>query len=209
MTPKPETWNIVLAGLWNRAIFSPEWVSRLLFHEPEVETLISVMPVFPIVYRNRQVAMEVAFSRLVFKPREMNDACIVAAEAMAHIVLNTLRDTPLLGVGINYAFIELNPRRDIVEMFELADDPSFSDDNWRIKGRRIVRTLERGMDTLNLALGFDGQELTIEFNFHTETTDNEASREAVHNRAIRLRNDALRLLDQTYHLQLNDGDDDE
>ena len=209
MIPKPDTWNIVLAGLWNRAIFSPEWVSRLLFHEPEVETLISVMPVLPIVYRNRQVAVEIASSRLVFRPRELNDECIRSAEGMAHIVLDTLRDTPLLGVGINFAFTEANPCRDLVEMFELADDATLGEARWNIRGRRIVRTLERNGDSLNLSLVFDGRELTVEFNFHTETSDNQASQDAVHDRAIRLRDSALLLLDQTYNLQLNDGDDDE
>jgi hypothetical protein len=205
MTPKPEGWNIVLAGIWNRSIFSPDWVGRLLFHDREVETLISVMPVLPIIYRNREVAFEVASSRLVLKPRELNDECIQAAETMAFTVLDTLKDTPLLGVGINFAFTEPNPRRDLVELFELVDDQTFADDDWRVQERRIVRTLERGADTLILTLIFDGQDLTIEFNFHSGSTENEASRLAVTNRVIRLRDAALHLLDQSYHLQLNDG----
>ena len=38
MKTKPEGWNIVLAGFWNRAIFTPEWVGKWLFQQSEVET---------------------------------------------------------------------------------------------------------------------------------------------------------------------------
>lgn len=208
MIPKQEAWNIVLAGIWNRAIFTPDWVGRLLFHEPEVETLISVMPLLPIIYRNRQVSFEVASARLIFRPREPNDACIQAAESMAHVVLDTLRDTPLLGVGVNLAYIERNPRPDLVRMFDFADNPSLIDGGWRLAEQRIVRKIEQGGDTLNLTLLFDGQDLTIEFNYHTETTENAVARAAVDHRAIRLRDASIRILDETYQLQPAEGDVD-
>src|SRR4051794_6937811 len=111
MIAKKDSWNIVLAGLWNRAIFTPEWVGRLLFKQTEVETLISIMPHMPIIYRNQQVSMEVALSRLVFKPRSISEASLMAAEDMAHKVLKILQDTPLLGVGVNFNFTESEPRR--------------------------------------------------------------------------------------------------
>ena len=109
MIPKKDNCNIVLAGLWNRAIFTPEWVGRLLFKQVEVETLISIMPHMPIVYRNTQVAMEVAPAVVAFRPRTLNDECLRASENMAYKVLDTLRDTPLMGVGVNFGFTDSDP----------------------------------------------------------------------------------------------------
>lgn len=207
MKTKPEGWNIVLAGFWNRAIFTPEWVGKWLFQETEVETLISVMPYLPIVYRNQQVAIEVSPVRLVFRPRQIDAVCLRAAEGMAHTVLAKLQDTPLIGVGVNFAFVEDNPRADLVELFNFTDDSALADVGWAVKERRLVRQVRRDDDTLNASLIFDGQNIAIEFNFHTETDENSAALHAVNQRAIGLRDEALKLLNDVYKLQPSEGED--
>jgi hypothetical protein len=207
MRRKSEGWSIVLAGLWNRSIFTPEWVNELLFREPEVETLLSVMPHLPIIYRNRQVALEVSAARLVFRPRQLNDEHLRATETMAHAVLDKLRDTPLLAVGVNFAFVEGNPGRPLVRLFDFADNGQLTEVGYDLQERRIVRGLIQGADTLNLTLLFDGQAVKAEFNYHTATTSNQTAREAVNRRVLRLRDAAIRLLGEVYHLELNEEDD--
>lgn len=207
MKTKPEGWNIVLAGFWNRAIFTPEWVGKLLFNAAEVETMISIMPYLPIIYRNQQVAVEVSTPRLVFRPRELSDACIHVAEHMAHTVLAKLQDTPLVGVGVNFAFVESAPSSRLVELFNLPDDDALVDTGWTVKERRLVRQVQRQDATLNLSLVFNGQEVTIEFNFHTETTENSVALQAVSDRVIVLRDQALQLLKNVYELQPSEGED--
>ncbi len=207
MIRKADGWSIVLAGIWNRAIFTPDWISRVLFHEPEVETLLSILPHLPIVYRNSQVAIEVSTPRIVFRPRRLDDACIQAAEGMAHTVLNALRDTPLIAVGVNFAFVESTPRRDLVELFDFADNAALVEVGWDLQERRAVRRLQKGGDILNMTRVFDGQEIVIEFNFHTETSNNETARAAVNQRVIRLRDESIRLLKEVYRLQPVEGED--
>lgn len=207
MKTKPEGWNIVLTGFWNRAIFTPEWVGKWLLQQSEVETLISVMPYPPIVYRNQQVAVEVSTVRLVFRPRQIDEVCLRAAEGMAYTVLTKLQDTPLMGVGVNFAFVEDNPRADLVELFNFTDDSALADIGWVVKERRLVRQVRRDDDILNASLVFDGQSIAIEFNFHTETDENSVALHAVHQRAIGLRDTALKLLNDVYKLQPSEGDD--
>lgn len=52
MTPKQEGWSVVLLGSWNRMIFTPEWVSARLFHQPEIETFVALMPNMPLIYQH-------------------------------------------------------------------------------------------------------------------------------------------------------------
>lgn len=208
MRRKPDGWNIVLAGLWNRSIFSPEWVNDLLFREPEIETLLSVMPHLPIIYRNQKVAMEVSAGRLAFRPRRLNDACLQAAESMAHAVLDKLRDTPLMAVGINFAFVEDSPNSRLINLFEFGDNARLVEAGFELQERRIVRKIARGGDTLNLTLLSDGGAVTAEFNYHTDTTNNEAARQAVSQRAVRLRDESCELLRQVYRLEITEEDND-
>ena len=209
MKRNAEGWNIVLAGLWNRAIFTPEWVNGLLFHEPEVETLLSIMPYLPIVYRNREVAVEVSSVAIVFRPRRLDDACLLAAERMAHAVLDKLRDTPLLAIGVNFAFTEENPGPALVKQFDFADNGTIGAAGWDLQERRIVRKIRRNQSTLNLTLVFDGQTVTIEFNYHTDTNDNQTAREAISGHVLGLRDTAHELLSQVYHLDVATGDNDD
>ncbi len=207
MRTQPEGWNIVLAGIWNRAIFTPQWVKDLLFHEPEVETLLSVMPHLPIIYRNAQVAIEVSTPRVAFRPRRLDDDTIQAAETMAYAVLDKLRDTPLLAVGVNLAFVEENPSRELVRLFDFPDNQHIGEAGWDLQERRIARKIRRGNDTLNLTFVFDGQMLSIEFNYHTDTNSNQTAREAIQGRVLGLRDTAMQLLVNNYHLELDPGDD--
>jgi hypothetical protein len=165
------------------------------------------MPYLPIVYRNPQVAIEVSPVRLVFRPRQIDEVCLRAAEEMAHTVLGKLKDTPLIGVGVNFAFVEDSPRADLVELFNFPDDPTLADNGWAVRERRLVRQVRREDDTLNMSLIFDGQKIAIEFNFHTETSENSAALQAVNQRAIGLRDAAVKLLNDVYKLEPSEGGD--
>src|SRR5262245_31244008 len=103
-------WNIVVTGFWNRLIFTPEWVVPRLFTEPQLETLVALLPVLPLIYRVDQVALEVTTTRLVFRPRQLdNEASLARAETMARTIIEALPETPLQAVGINFSFKEDDP----------------------------------------------------------------------------------------------------
>lgn len=189
-------------------IFTPEWVGKVIFQQPDLETLIGLMPNMPLIYRNDQVAVEISQPRVAFRPRRLDDECIRRAEEMALSVLTTLKDTPLVGLGVNFAFTEPNPAQ-LVELFSFADDGQLSDADWNVRSRRIVRQLQREQDTLNLTLAYDSQDMTIEFNYHTDAPDNSAAQDAVSNRVLRLRDDSLRMLHDIYNLELAVGDQDD
>lgn len=209
MITKNEGWNIVLAGYWNRMIFTPDWVNRILFSdEPNLETLIGLMPNMPLIYRNSQVTVEISQPRIAFRPRRLDDDCIRRAEQMAEVVLATLKDTPLMGVGLNFAFTEANVGMR-ADLFAFSDDQQLASTDWNVQTRRIVRQMRHDQDTLNLTLAYDGSEMTIEFNYHTDTSDNESARSAVTNRALRLRDESLRMLRDVYTLELTgEGESD-
>jgi hypothetical protein len=209
MRRKRSGWSIVLAGFWNRMIFTPEWVTPRLFPEPEVETLVALLPVLPLIYRVDEVALEVTMTRLAFRPRQLGeDASLLRAESMARTILEALPETPLQAVGVNFAYKEEAPAGSLITMFNDADDVELAQQEWAIGERKITRQLTGGEEQLNLTMTYDRGAVTFDFNFHKVTTTNQAAQVAVvAGRVVQLRDAAFRLLTEAYHLDLDDEED--
>ncbi len=217
MILRPDGWNVVLAGFWNRSIFLPEWAFPRLFPrhaEPggEVQTEVALLQALPLIYRDSQVAMEISSGRLAFRPQVLNDECLLRCESMAREMLIALPDTPVHAVGVNFGFCEHLPPGHIVGMFDDLDADDLVLQGWIIGERKLTRKLTHGDDALNLAMTFGGESVNFDFNFQSEAGigANAAARRAVEEgRILRLRDLAVDLLRQTYHLELeadNDGD---
>jgi hypothetical protein len=214
MIAKLDTWGVVLAGHWNRMIFTPEWIADNLFKQDVVETEIALLPGFPARYRHPQVLMEAARQGLVFRPRFDTDESLKMAEEMASTALRDLPNTPLSGVGINFSFNEQNPPVDLLKLFSIGDTSAIEKRGWEVPVTALVRKLTGDQGTLNLTLGYDGSAVTIDMNYHTETPGktldaNAIARASVANRTKSLRDQAVELIGEIYNLRLEGGASDE
>jgi hypothetical protein len=210
MTPKLETWGVVLAGHWNRMIFTPEWVGANLFHQEAIETEIALLPVFPIIYRHPLVTLEASGVRLVFSPRANSVRALEMVERMALTVLTELPNTPLMGVGVNFFFTEPNPPAQLLELFNLHDAPDIAREGWDAPELKLIRKLTGEHGTMNVSLGYNGAVVDVDINFHSGTTGNTAAanaaaRAAVDGRIVRLKRAALDFLETIYHLRMEEG----
>lgn len=211
MIRRADGWNVVLAGFWNRSIFLPEWAFPRLFPrhtQPggEVQTEVALLQALPLIYRDAQVAMEISGGRLVFRPQVLNNECLLRCEVMARAMLLALPETPVHAVGINFGFREDLPPGHVVAMLNDVDDAELSQQGWTIGERKLIRKLTHGDDLLGLGITFGGQAFDFDFNFHTEAGAN-VLQAVEEGRILRLRDAALSLLRETYHLEL-EGDDD-
>lgn len=211
MQRKPEGWNVVLAGFWNRMIFTPEWIGPRLFPDnPQIETVVALLPVLPIIFRDNEVAAEISSARIICRPRDLDsDDAIRRAGAIAGALLEELPETPLQGLGINFGFRETDPALSLLNLFNFADNAQLAQAGWQPTERRIVRKLQHDDDTLNLSLSLSNNQLDIDCNFHIDPSDfqnTEAKVAAVNpDRVIEMRDQAISLLDQMYGLQLEDN----
>src|ERR1051326_2392210 len=97
MRRKPESSSIVLAGFWNRMIFTPEWVNARLFPGVDnLEAMVALLPVMPVIFRDDEVAVEISHSRIVLKPRNQSNAgSLQRAGRLAAAILQALPETPI------------------------------------------------------------------------------------------------------------------
>jgi hypothetical protein len=211
MIRRRDGWSIVLAGFWNRSLFLPEWVGPRLFPEPGLEVEIALLPALPVIYRDQQVSMEISWGRLVFRPLNLaDDAVLLRVEGMARSMLQALPETPVQAVGINFGYREQIPPGHVLAMFNDVDDGELGQQGWSISERKMTRRLTRGGDSLALTMTYNDESVDFDFNFHTDIQTNAIAQQAVEaRRSLRLRDAAIDLLRQTYHLELeedNDGD---
>lgn len=191
-------------------IFTPEWVGPRLFAEDtQIETVVALLPVLPIIYRDNEVAVEISTARIVSRARDLaSDQALRRSGTVAGIILESLPETPIQGVGVNFAFREEAPTADVLDLFDLADNPRWVEAGWGMGERKIVRQLSRDDNTLNVTLNLSGGRLDIDCNFHTDPAENrDAAQAAVApDRVIELRDLATQTLIDLYGLEM-EGDD--
>jgi hypothetical protein len=176
MEARDEAWAIVIAGFWNRMIFSPTWVSEHLFPgAAEIERMVLLMPDAPLVYRNADLDLEVSNARLSIKPRRATADCLEIAAGMARVICRLLPNTPVVGAGINFGFEEALPEPELLELFNAADVAELAGDGWQVESRVLRRELSRDDRTLNLSLTFKDRGVVIDANFHRDARTAEAA----------------------------------
>jgi len=210
MRKRPEGWNIILAGFWNRLIFTPEWVAERVYRHANFETYVALLPVLPIVFNDKVVRMEASPARLLFRPMKLeDDEGLARAEQMAREVLKALPETPVQAVGMNFSYVEDFPPDYLAAVFNDNDPRDLGTMGWETKERKLTRRLTKGGDTLNLTMTYDGKSVTFDLNYHADASTNEAARRAVNEgRAAALRSQGLELIQGAYQLEMEGGDDD-
>jgi hypothetical protein len=162
--------SIILVGYWNRLIFTPEWVGRKLFGGVEqVQVEIPILPVDPIVYTNDMIELKVGGGRLVFRALTSNMVNLKAIETAAMITLQELNDTPILGVGINFAFQEKRPPKELKTCFEFPDEATSRKAGWKSPIRRAVRHHEKGGKKLTFVATESPDGIHLDLNYHQES----------------------------------------
>jgi hypothetical protein len=149
--------------------------------------------------------------RLAFKPLVLNDdAGLSRAATMARAVLQALPQTPIQAIGINFGYKESVPPGQLRAMFTDVDDDELGQEGWTIGERKLIRRLTRGDDVLNLAITFGSDAVDFDFNYHHEAGTNAAALRAVsEGHALALRDTALAILREVYHLELEEHHDDD
>ena len=93
---RPDRSTIVVVGHWNRMIFSPNVVVVNIFggaEDDQIETLVSIDPSAPIIYRKNNLQLQITEERVIISPRDFEDQSFIDAEELACNILNFLPQT--------------------------------------------------------------------------------------------------------------------
>lgn len=206
MKEKIEKWSIVLVGAWNTAIFTPDWLTKLMGvsgMEVKIEFPIA-NPLLPIRYTFQNVRMMMHRDRLIFAPTTGDTAVLERVEFIAKTMLRTLTHTPMTSLGINFEFVEDNIPELLKEIFPQNDMARIAAADFIVGGAEVRRELRRSQDqdeVLKLTLRRSGPDVTIHINFHKDVPNATVAGAYFDGRVLKCRDLALRFLREVYGLE--------
>jgi hypothetical protein len=199
-----DRWSLVIAGRWNTAILSPDWLATEVFKQQELRIMYPVLGWAPPVFEAADIKVMVSPDRVLFVPLHDNEDLLARIEAAARHVLGTLPHTPISAFGENFHYtVEGAPKA-------LADVLGFHDaDRLEKQGKiseiSLRRTLDLGKHRLNLTIT-SGNPSRIELNYHYDVVKALDAAEAMENTYQKNRDHGLEVLRAVYDLTLDEDE---
>lgn len=158
--------SLVLAGAWNQAIFTPEWVAaRVLEPEasrPPTGTVLKVgmTPAGGIAFEfwAKDATIAVVSGRVELRPRAASALAFEAMERYARRILSELPQTPVAAFGVNCAFNLPYAGRKLGAVVSVADANDLVAAGSAIQETTVVRRLAYGDHTINITISQAGNE---------------------------------------------------
>lgn len=205
MVPKPETWTIVLRGLWNVRIFSPEWVAANLFNTAQIDMDVAIGPgTFQLRFRRQNITMVALEDAITISCNGATLDALVEAEAVAVRLLDLLSHTPVTAIGINFGFLEEYPSTTMLELFTLGDQDSLAEHPAEVERIDITRSIRLDRGVLNLKHSLVNDQVEISFNFHHDVATATAASAILRGRANACHQYALNLLTNAYSIPITE-----
>jgi hypothetical protein len=176
----PSETSLVIAGSWNAAILTPNWVlkhglartgeERVQIFFPAGTGLIFEFPKYTLDAFSYVVRPDV----LIVTPPETTQSRVETIEEAAAKMLEALRHTPVTGVGHNFEFRDSDPEVNASAIFtgarqDLADQMPTG---WESAATNIVASFKRTDSNVivNITRLLDAGTMVVKFNFHHAIT---------------------------------------
>ena len=173
MEVRPLTWSVVVAGRWNVAILTPQWIAERLFDLKEAEAIqveVALDDYLPHRVKVHGVVVVASADRLVFEPEIAGAAQLGGARKLASKVLEVLPETPVQAAGFNIRYRIEDPDSHVLEAFGMEIDKRLADSGYTPEARAIGRTLSFRDGRLNMKFAVDiVGAVEFGFNFHRES----------------------------------------
>lgn len=176
MRAKSDSFNIVLLGSWNRAIFKPDWLLKNVCSQGTQDVSVAFPtddPAAPWKIVFEDVMLFPGSRQLTVVSKSLTRNGINKCEEVLSKIVALLIHTPVTNCGINFSFSETVQTRSVFSALEAQDRNVINQgDGYTIANSNLTRRIRCKDDvTLNLALSDAEGVATIGFNFHYELND--------------------------------------
>lgn len=187
MKPILRETTLVVAGAWNPAILTPEWILTHALQEDisgasQVQVAIPVGLVFEFPqFKLKDLSYIARTDALVFFPTAIENISFSIVENAAKRILDQLCHTPISGIGYNFEFQDDNPEPDMLQSFASAqkDIVDIAPDGFAVASGAISTSLKNDQVVINIKQYFESGRLGIKFNFHHAVSSAEQASEVL------------------------------
>ncbi|MEW6137080.1 MAG: hypothetical protein AB1733_02535 [Thermodesulfobacteriota bacterium] len=210
MRPVVENWNIVVAGLWNTAIFSPHWTGKRLKSLFGIEQMnlefVATARGTQVKFSTDRFTLIPGNEGLVVALKQIDDQSLDWAEKFVIDILGMLPHTPVSAFGVNFAFTEADLKSDLAALFRLSDSEQLAAHGYIPMSLSIQRSLRLEEARLNAILTYPEEgALSIRLNFHHDVAAAEEALERLRGHAVRYKKDGLSFLEKVYGLTMEEA----
>lgn len=208
MKPLLNQWTIVVAGNWNPAIFSPNFIGKKLLN---IETVGAEFKFSAnqsgVSYHAGNLLVIPSNDKLVIGIKNDQQETLEMAEKVMIDSLTLLGHTPVVALGVNLAFEETDDPSEISKLYNFKDHSTILKElpGSKMAGTEIKRTYEFENYSLNLRVEYNDNNIRIHFNYHRQSNSPKDMADALGGSFSRYREEAMKLLTNVYGLELEGG----
>jgi hypothetical protein len=192
--------TLVIAGAWNPAIFSIEWIATNLWGKKENDVLripqVLDIPSGRSVFYHDEIGFLAAPDRICLYCNDFQRS--KRAEDIGITLLELLPHTPIVGIGANFMYLEEETDVSIIDMIQTKERLNKFR---KIISQQIKTALEIEPDvTLNLERQLLAGNMSFNFNYHYAVFSAASAKEHIRGSIGKFSEDALKLLKDVYDL---------
>ena len=211
MKPNIANWTIVVLGAWSSRLFTPTWVGETFeLKEMPVEFGLAA-GVAQLKFTIGEAVLVPLQDRLIVGVTTPSDSALQSAENAAIVVLNTLKHTPVMAVGVNFEFEIENVTEPLASAFKLEDTLRVPDE-FSIERTALVRQFKAqtgGIINFNLEFAQASGTATAGFNFHFDVKNTTQAVDSIRKAVVPCKDRALSFLKEVYDLELEEKSGEE
>ncbi|OXU14596.1 hypothetical protein [Sedimentisphaera salicampi] len=173
---EPYDWNVIVAGAWNPAIFTPQRVAKNIFGLEEysnVKVYVSVDGAAPTKIEYNGIIVAASNNALVFSSETNDFNKLVDLLESTIKTLEWLKETPIVAGGFNirYKLSEENALK-IQDSLKCDVDGLFAQQDFEISKTKLTKSLKYESGFINIAFSDDKNgDFSIEMNFNLSSSD--------------------------------------
>jgi hypothetical protein len=192
--------SVNLAGSWNQAIFTPEWVRTRLMNAAAPPPLpnIGFLPVGIFIRFDIERAFLVILpGQIQIGPLEDAPEAWEDCERFARLILEKLPETPVQAFGINFGF-DLEETAEVQAVMDLVDVGSLQRLGSTLELTAVVRRVRWGGHVVNLTVAQEGKTARLDVNHHFDVPGALAARDALQGAVRKALEFSMRIAKETY-----------
>lgn len=159
--------NIVVVGVWNRAVFTPDWVKRNLFSlGTQISVEFSMNPNSSLLYKTDSFTFCIIGERLCMNIIRNDDSARREMVSVFRNICRLLMQTPVTALGLNFIFEESSDYGFING--ENATSAFIKQTQLELINQSFTRAFKiSDTETLNLKVAKDDEVYIFDFNYNT------------------------------------------